>query len=310
MNNFGYCCINLSLKPDGVSTNRGMVKKTFQERGLGYAGELALLNILDLQKILQWNLENGIRIFRMSSDLFPWMSEYEFRDLPNFSQIQEELLATGQFILKHDMRVGFHPGQYNVLPSPRKEVVLKTIRDLDQHAQILDLMGLPRNHKFSLNIHVGGSFKSKDQTDEEAKLITLSRFRENFSQLSESVKARLVVENDDKATQFGVKDLYDGLYVPLNIPITFDFFHHLFCTNNLEVEAAAELAASTWPSDVRPLAHYSSSKKINEDPESKSPRSHADYLYEEIPQIGDMFDIEIEAKAKELALIKYYKDYK
>lgn len=310
MNNFGYCCINLSLKPDGVSTNRGMVKRTFQERGPEYAGELALLNILDLQKILQWNLDQGIRIFRMSSDLFPWMSEYEFSDLPNFSRIQEELLAAGQFILKHDMRVGFHPGQYNVLPSPRKEVVLKTIRDLDQHAQILDLMGLPRNHKFSLNIHVGGSFKSKDQTDDDAKRITLARFRENFQLLSESVKARLVVENDDKATQFGVKDLYDGLYLPLNIPITFDFFHHLFCTNELTVESAAELAASTWPVGIRPLAHYSSSKKINEDPDSKSPRSHADYLYEEIPSIGDLFDIEIEAKAKELALIKYNKDYR
>ena len=155
----------------------------------------------------------------------------------------------------------------------------------------------------------GGSFKSKDQTEEEAKLITLSRFRENFKLLSESVQKRLVIENDDKSTQFGVKDLYEGLYLPLGIPVTFDFFHHLFCTNNMSIEEAANLAASTWPEGIRPLAHYSSSKKINEDSSSKSLRSHADYIYEPLPEIGKIFDIEIEAKAKDLAIFKYYKDY-
>lgn len=307
--NLGYCCINLTLKPDGVSTNRGMIKRTFKEKGLPFASELALLNILDLKKILAWNVENGIKIFRMSSDLFPWMSEYEFHDLPDFARIKSELESVGKFVLDHNLRVGFHPGQFNVLPSPREHVVQNSIRDLNQHARILDLMGLPANHMYSLNIHVGGSFKEKDQTDDEAKALTMARFCDNYYCLSSSARLRLVIENDDKATQFGVKDLYSGLHKKIGIPITFDFFHHTFCTNDLTTEEAARLAASTWQPGIRPLAHYSSSRKVNEEMDTKSPRAHADLVWEKIPDVGHIFDIEIEAKAKDLALLKYLKDY-
>mgnify|MGYP000683834662 CR=1 FL=1 len=307
--NLGYCCINLSLKEHGITTNRGMIKRTFQEKGIKYAGELALLNIQDLYQVLEWNVSQGIRIYRMSSDLFPWMSEYQFESLPNFPQIKKELEYVGRFILSNNLRVGFHPGQFNVLPSPRPSVVDKAIHDLDQHAKILDLMQLPQSVHYSLNIHVGGSYQQKDQTEDEAKQLTMTRFCDNFNRLSDSAKARLVVENDDKSTQYGVKDLYEGIHQKIGIPVTFDFFHHLFCTNDLSIDDAAELAASTWPANIRPLAHYSSSKKINEDQETKSPRSHADYLYEQIPKVGKIFDIEIEAKAKDLALTKYLKDY-
>jgi len=91
MENLGYCCINLTLKPQGVSTNRGMVKKTFQTKGLPYASELALANLKDLLTVLRWNVEHGVRIFRMSSSLFPWMSEYDLTSLPNFDKIRAKL---------------------------------------------------------------------------------------------------------------------------------------------------------------------------------------------------------------------------
>ena len=89
--NLGYCCINLTLKEDGVSTNRGMIKRTFQERGKSYAGELALKNIEDLFTILNWNEERGVKVFRISSSLFPWMSEYKFEDLPQWREIKDQL---------------------------------------------------------------------------------------------------------------------------------------------------------------------------------------------------------------------------
>ena len=184
MNNLGYCCINLTLKPDNVSTNRGMIKKTFNEKGLPYASELALKNLHDLLTILKWNVENDIRIFRFSSSLFPWMSEYDFTQLPDYPQIKVKLIEIGDFVLSNDLRVGFHPGQYCVLPSPTEKVVINTINDLDKHSQILDLMGLPKCHKYSLNIHVGGSYGDKEAT--------LKRFVENFDRLSSSTKSRLV----------------------------------------------------------------------------------------------------------------------
>lgn len=294
--NLGYCCINLTLKPEGVSTNRGMIKRTFQEKGVAWAGELALANLNDLLKVLHWNVENGIKIFRMSSSLFPWMSEYDFTDLPNYSSILSKLQEIGDYVKEHDLRVGFHPGQYCVLPSPSPNVVDNAIDDLEKHAKILDLMGLPRTYRYSLNIHVGGSYGDKQKT--------MERFIESYHRLSDSVKSRLVVENDDKASQYSVLDLHEGLHKKIGIPITFDFFHHLFCTGGLSQDDAANLAASTWPDGIRPLAHFSSSKKLNED-HSVIERSHADYIYDQIPDIGSIFDIELEAKSKELALFEY-----
>ena len=296
MENLGYCCINLTLKPQGISTNRGMVKKTFQTKGLPYAGELAYANLEDLLTVLKWNVKHGIRIFRMSSSLFPWMSEYNFSDLPNYQEIQTKLAEIGKYVLDNGLRVGFHPGQYSVLPSPNPTVVENAIDDLEKHAQILDLMGLPKSHQYSINIHVGGSYGDKGAT--------MERFIESFNRLTSSVKSRLVVENDDKASQYSVVDLYEGLHKKIGIPSTFDFFHHLFCTGDLSQDEAARLAAATWPDGIRPLAHFSSSKKLNEDT-SVIERSHADYLYDIIPEIGNIFDIELEAKAKELALFKY-----
>ena len=71
-------------KAKRITTNRSMIKRTFKERGIAYASELAMQNIKDLKKILEWNEENGIKFYRMSSDVFPWMSEYEFKDLPDY----------------------------------------------------------------------------------------------------------------------------------------------------------------------------------------------------------------------------------
>lgn len=300
MENLGYCCINLTLREKGIFTNRGMIKRTFQAKGPEYAGELALQNLKDLYIILEWNNHHNIKIFRISSTIFPWMSEYEFEDLPNFDEIHNQLRLIGKYVKDNNMRVGFHPGQFCVLPSPTEKVVVNTINELDKSAQILDYMGLPINHKYSLNIHVGGSYGDKVET--------LKRFRQNFSKLSTSAQARLVVENDDKESQYSVHDLFHGISNQIGVPITFDFFHHTFCTGDLSTDDAARLAASTWPNGIRPLAHFSSSKKVFED-ESVIARSHADLLYEKIPEIGEHFDIEIEAKSKELALFNYVDSY-
>jgi len=276
-----------------------MTKKTWLAQGLPRAAELAEANITDLCKILEWNLANDIRVYRMSSDLFPWMSEYRFEDLPNFITLCETLTKIGTFVQFHGMRLSFHPGQFDVLASPTESVVTKTIYDLDQHSCIMDLMGLPADPSFPINIHVGGSYGDKPSA--------LARFCDNFTKLAPTTRGRLVVENDDKASQYGVVDLYQGIYMKVGCPITFDHFHHTFCTNDLSGEAAATLAATTWHGHT-PLQHFSSSKKVHED-SSVVNRSHADYLYEAIPDYGFEFDCEIEAKAKDLALLKYLQNY-
>jgi len=293
----GYCCINLSLDRK-VTANRGMIKKTFQEKGVQYCSELAHQNIKDILTILKWNVANDIYVYRMSSDVFPWMSEYSIQALPNFQEILQDMQAIGQFALANNIRLSMHPGQFDVLPSPTQSVVDKTVKDLDQHAEIMDLMGLPIDHRFPINIHVGGTYGDKEAAAD--------RFCQNFARLSPSAKSRLVVENDDKATQYSVQDLFTLITARIGTPITFDFHHHRFNTGGLSEEAALRLAASTWP--CTPLTHYSSSRKTFED-SSVIARSHADYIYEQINPYGLTLDIEVEAKAKDLAVLQYREKY-
>lgn len=272
-----------------------MTKKTWETQGIARAALLADQNLRDLCKILEWNVANDIQVYRMSSDIFPWMSEYRLQDLPNYSELVSIMEQIGEYVHQHSLRISFHPGQFDVLPSPNPEVVRKTIWDLDQHARIMDLMLLPKDVSAPINIHVGGSYGDKESA--------LVRFCENFDKLSTSTKSRLVVENDDKATQFGVQDLYRGIYTRVGCPITFDHLHHRFCTNDLDAETAANLAATTWHGHT-PLQHYSSSKMLYEDATAIN-RSHADYIYEVIPDFGMHVDVEIEAKAKDLAVLDY-----
>jgi len=294
----GYCCINLSLKDQGITINRGMVKKTWLAQGTSRVSELAEQNLRDLLKILEWNVANGIQVYRMSSDIFPWMSEYQFEDLPKFDQLCQLMEKVGSYVQEHGLRISFHPGQFDVLASPNPEIVRKTVYDLDQHSRIMDFMRLPQDYSAPINIHIGGSYGDKESA--------LARFCESFQLLSPGTKSRLVVENDDKASQYGVQDLYQGIYMKIGCPITFDHFHHRFCTNDLSAETAARLASTTWHGH-RPVQHFSSSKALYEDA-SVINRSHADYIYDYIPDYGLDCDVEVEAKAKDLAILKYRKD--
>jgi UV DNA damage endonuclease len=125
--------------------------------------------------------------------------------------------------------------------------------------------------------------------------------------LSPSAQSRLILENDDKPAQYSVNDLY-RIYQSIGTPITFDYHHHRCYEDPMPEEEAIRLAASTWPEGIRQLCHYSSAKKLHED-STAIIRAHADYLYEPINTYGMEIDIEIEAKAKELALQKYQKEY-
>ena len=276
-----------------------MIKKTFAAKGIKYAGELAEANLRDMIEIIKWNHKNGIKVYRMSSNMFPWMSEYELTDLPNWPTIQNLLKGAGTLVLKYGQRIGFHPGQFCVLPSPTQKTVDVTIKELDQSAFILDTMGLPVNQFYPMNIHVGGSYG-----DKEAAIL---RFIENFKLLSPSAQSRLILENDDKPAQYSVSDLY-RIYEAIGTPITFDYHHHRCYNDPMSEQDALLLAARTWPKGIRQLCHYSSAKKLHEDPTSII-RAHADYLYEFIDTYGMDIDIEIEAKAKELALQKYQKEF-
>ena len=300
--NYGYCCINTTLqKSEKITTNRGMIKRTFTERGIQYASELALQNVRDLSRIVKWNHEKGIKLFRISSDMFPWMSEYELSDLPDYERIKNILSGTGKLVNSYGQRLTFHPGPFDVLASLTHSVVDKCIKDLNKHGEIMDLLGLPRTPYAPINIHVN--------TTQGGKENAMKRFCVNFERLDASVKTRLVVENDDKESQFTTEDLYEGVFKVIGIPVTFDYHHHWCHTGILSQEEALKLAAKTWPKEVKQLVHYSSCQMIHENSDQTNKRAHSDYIYEHINTYGLELDVELEAKAKELALQQYLKQY-
>jgi len=294
----GYACINMTLSENTpkITTNRSMIKKTFQTKGLEYAGELGLKNAKDLLHILKWNKENGINFFRLSSDFFPWASNYKFEELPQFNSIKAELEKSGKFAIDNGIRITSHPGPFNVLVSPREHVVENTITDLEIHGRVFDLMGLSQTPYNKLNIHCNGVYGDK--------ISAMDRFCKNFKRLSPSVQSRLTVENDDKASMYSVKDLM-YIHERIGIPIVFDYHHHKFNTGGLSEEEALKLAMSTWPDGIKPAVHYSESKALHEENDKIKPQAHSDYI-KELPNLYGMdVAVMVEAKAKELAILPF-----
>ena len=305
----GYACINMQLsyptkygKPKGtkpITTGRSMIKRTFESKGVDYASEITLANSKDLNSIMTWNVLNNHKFYRMTSGLAPWKTEYEWNDLKDIKEIKQWLRSAGTMANTHGVRITSHPGPFNVLVSPNENVVQNTFQDLTMHGDVFDMMGLSRTPYNKLNIHCNGVYGDKESA--------LDRFCKNFERLPESVQSRLTVENDDKATMYSVKELYDGIYKRIGIPIVFDYHHHRFCTGGLSEQEALELAISTWPDDIVPVVHYSESRSKEQLDEKIRPQAHSDLIKQLPNTYGHNVDIMVEAKHKELAIEGFIK---
>ena len=306
MYNLGYACVNMQLsypkewgnQPRGtqrITTNRSMIRKTFDAKGLPYASELTLQNVLDLEKIIQWNEDHGIKFYRMSSDIAPWHSEYEMEELPDFERIAASLAHSGELARKYGQRLTFHPGPFNKLTSPKPHVVMNTITDLENHGRIMDMLGMPRTPYAKINIHVGAHYNNKP--------MAVDNFCRNFERLSDAVKTRLTVENDDKASLYSTKELYDDIYKRIGIPIVFDYHHHQFCTGGQDEEEALLTACMTW-GDVRPVVHFSQSRAIEHNNPKIKANAHSDSYWNKINLYNLDLDVMLECKHKEIGLYK------
>ena len=292
--NLGYACINTALSTNKIMTNRTMRRKTFEAKGLEYVSDLSLLNVKDLKTIVQWNNEMGIKLFRLSSQIFPWTDDYKLSDLKDYDEMCGLMLEIGEIATNANQRLTMHPGPYNCLASPNQKVVEKTIRELNVHSEQFNMFGFEPSNYNKINIHVGGAYGDKEST--------LTRFCKNFELLRDDTKKRLVIENDDSPNEYSVKDLYEGIYKSIGIPITFDYFHHKFNTGGLTEEEALKLAATTWPDDVVQCCHYSESRRKEKLDESIRAQAHSDIIYDKIQTYGLEPDVVVEAKLKEQAV--------
>jgi UV DNA damage endonuclease len=290
--NLGYACICTSLGKK-ITTNRAMTLKTFNSKGLDYVSELALANASDIIKILRWNVDNGIYFFRLSSAIIPWGDKIDdLTKLKDFEKIKTVLREAGDYAKSNGIRITSHPGPFVVLTSPREEVVVNAIKDLEMHGLIFDMMGLSRTTYNKINIHCNGVYGDK--------LSAMDRFCNNYNRLSDSVKTRISVENDDKVSMYSVNDLM-YIHNKIGIPIVFDYHHHKFCNGGMAEKDALALAVSTWKNGILPVIHYSESANF------KKPQAHSDFIQSLPDTYGFDVDLMIEAKAKELAILPHLK---
>ena len=284
----GYPCINRGI---GCTAN-----STF--RLASYSDERLIQKVdnnLDcLLKILKYNVQKGFYFFRISSDLVPFASHpvCTFDWAGHFSG---RFRKVGEFIKEHDIRISMHPDQFVIINALKDDVVERSVWELAYHCTILDKMALDSTAK--IQIHVGGVYGDKRSA--------INRFIERYNSLSNSLKSRLVIENDDRS--YSLEDCL-SVHEKIGIPIIFDSFHH-HCLNSGEtLRHGLQLCASTWmESDGIPMVDYSSQQR------GQRPGSHAKtlnmanfkkFLHE---TRGLDFDVMLEIKDKETSALKALK---
>jgi UV DNA damage endonuclease len=279
-----------------------MILKTVFSKGVEEIKSRAMKNLEDLKVLLQWNYSNNIFVYRMSSEMFPHLSNplIEKYSLDFASEILHEI---GILAKKLNQRLTFHPGQFNNLGSPREDVLQKTITELEDHCKIMDLMDLDKNSV--IVIHGGGTYGNKSKA--------ILRFKQNFYKLNESTRNRLVLENCEKS--YSTEDCLE-ICDELNIPMVHDT-HHYSCYSiyhpeiiQRPVEDLIPEILNTWSRrGIKPKFHIS---------EQGTGRTghHSDYI-ENIPEyllsIPEKYsvniDIMVEAKMKEQAIFKLKEKY-
>ena len=300
----GLCCLNTILREQKppVFASRKMIIRTVQEKGIDVLKEKIIQNLKDILTMIDWNEKNGIKVFRLSSELFPHKSNPKVEDY-DFNFAKELLKQIGDKAKKYNQRLTFHPGQYNVVGSPSKASFQQTCVDLKYHADVLDLMGMDENSV--MVVHGGGVYGDKEAT--------LERWCVQFKKLPENVQKRLVLENCEKC--FSIEDCLK-VSKKVNIPVVFDT-HHYECYNILHPDEKLKPAPdyildilNSWKNrNIKPKFHVSEQGAGRCGHHSDYIEIIPDYLLEIPEKYNTHVDIMIEAKMKEQAIFKLYKKY-
>lgn len=286
----GLCCIFRDQPIKFSNTTATSVGRMGRAEGLAKITGLALANADALLAALRYCEREGIGCFRINSQILPLKSHptlgYAMSDLPGGDEVERRFREAGAFARRSGIRTCFHPDQFVVLNSPRPEVVDASVRELEYQSEVAEWVNAD-----VVNIHGGGAYGDKRKA--------LDDFRRNLGRLSERARGRLTVENDDKT--YTPEDL-----LPLcraeGLPFVYDVHHHRCLADSLSVEEATEQAVATWSRE--PLFHLSSPINGWDGPTAER---HHDFIdINDFPDtwLGRNLTVEVEAKAKEVAVLK------
>jgi UV DNA damage endonuclease len=293
---FGLCCIFKKEPIRFRRTTAKHVQKFPRAHQLRLISELCLQNAASLLQTLKFCHLNGIKDFRVNSQILPLKTHpdlgYVIDDLPNSQQIVQTFEACGRFCRQNDIRTTLHPDQFILLSSPNGDVISRSKSELSYQTQVSQWI-----HADVINIHAGGAYGEKKKT--------LHRLAKQIETLSDEIRNRLTLENDDRV--YAPADLLP-LCNSMAVPLVYDVHHHRCLPDGVSIEKTTELAIKTW--NREPLFHLSTPIT------SKNPstfRQHHDYIDpRDLPEkwLSLNITIEVEAKAKELAVIRLMKHLK
>ena len=257
-----------------------------------------IINNLETTLLILIECEDENWAYRFSSSLFPLLTydkaSISLEDLPDYDGIKFRIEELGVFLKAHPIYCSMHPDQFCSITSDRPDVVEKSIQELEFHARFLDMIGLSQSYDCPINIHLSSIPKNKTVDD------VVNQVGSVLDRLSDSVRKRLVFENNDKPNSFwNVENLYNRIYKRFGTPITVDELHwKCFPDVSQTYQEAFETCLETWGDSV-PRYHYSESKS------EKTPRSHADFATKKPLTFGaDRIIMDIELKMKDEAIKK------
>jgi UV DNA damage endonuclease len=286
----GLCCIFRDEPIKFANTTATTIGRMGRQEALAKLARLCAANAEALLAALRFCAGHGIGCFRINSQILPLKTHpqhgYDLADLPGADEIIHRFRGCGTFARDHHLRISFHPDQFVVLNSQQPGVVEASLREIEYQAEVAEWVGAD-----VINIHGGGAFGDKAKA--------LDDFARNLNRLSSRARRRLTVENDDKT--YTPADL-----LPLcraeGIPLVYDVHHHRCNPDELSEEEATEQALATW--DREPLLHISSPLEGWRGPR---PERHHDFIdVQDFPKCWQELNatVEVEAKAKELAVLK------
>jgi UV DNA damage endonuclease len=252
--------------------------------------QIAADNARALALAVDWCAAHGVGAFRVNSEILPLGTHpqvgYRLDEIDGTGELRSAFVDVGARASRRNVRLSLHPDQFVVPGSSREEVVRNSLAELEYQASVAEIIGAEQ-----LTLHGGGA--------QGGKPAALDRLRRNLARLSPRARRRIALENDDRV--YTVLDL-----LPLcreeGIPLVYDVHHHRCNPDGLTVEEATVAAAKTW-GGREPWAHLSSPRGGGR---SDDPRRHADFIRpRDLPAcwIGRRMTIDIEAKAKELAVL-------
>lgn len=284
----GYPCLNRSLD---CRVNQGFRLANLEPKRLT---ETIAANLKCLESMIRFNTAHGLLFLRISSDLIPFGSHAANR-IDWRSQFRDHLSGLDDLLKQNQFRISMHPGQYTLLNSPSEEVVTNSVRDLNYHADVLDLLGLDASAKIQL--HIGGRYGDP--------AAALKRFVVNFNNLEERVRRRLVIENDERL--YALADVI-AVYERTGAPVLFDVFHHSVLNRGESLHQALEISRKTWrAADGLPMVDYSSQLidgKIGAHAQHLDEGHFVEFLNASRPY---NFDLMLEIKDKETSALRALK---